>query len=160
MCVAAGVLLCLITGVALHFIVSIGKHVWYVCHSIFLQLEKFWNHLPRDLGAGMGSLCDPGLHHSCYLPCITGLLTSAARHLAASRQEVLSLLALSSCLGPCWAFQVQSRPERPQPRPVTVWLHSKAGQGSKSGAHCWIGPRGHGRCADVDVRSLSCPSRA
>lgn len=148
--------LCLSAGGALHVTVSVRK--CSMCHIICRPPEKSWDHLPRDFGSGMGNLGKPGPHTPFLLPdhpCLPRIMylrpvpvsvlyqpvnsQQSHQHLTAYRQEVLSLFTHSSSLGPCWAFQVESRPEKPRPRPVAIGQAQVAGMtpAATTGVGAW-----------------------
>lgn len=136
--------LCLITGAAPRVVGGPGKCV--ACVSP--QLEKIrLRELSACQGFGVrdGELVGAGLHRSCaarpHLPVSLAALVSllpwpvSSQHpiswtaFTAHRQEVLSLLAHSAppcpLPGPCWVFQVKSRPGEPQHRPLAAWLRGR-----------------------------------
>lgn len=131
--------MCLITGAAPHLIGVLGV-MWYVsfCNR---KSSEFWNHLPGDLGSGMGSLCDPGLHCSStdhpHLPCITGLLVSLRYQPVNSKCQISSTAFHSLQTGGA----ISARPLLPNgpmlgmpspveareagPRPVATWFRGR-----------------------------------
>lgn len=109
-----------------------GARRYVVCVFLRWKSSEFWHHLPRGLGSGMGACViqvfsvRPWTVPSCLVSracsflSVTSLCPISGTAFHSLQAEVLSLLALRLQRGLCWACQVQSRPEKPDPGP---WPH-------------------------------------